>query len=75
VKEVYKAYPDWCQQNGECQMDSRNLSKELKQRGFQSKRSTDGYHYWLGLRLNSVFKMPIAGGEVKLSEAPTVYNA
>jgi putative DNA primase/helicase len=71
VKEVYQAYSDWCHQNGEHPMNSRNLSKELKQRGFQSERGTGGYYYWLGLGL----KMPISGEEVKLSEAARVYDA
>jgi putative DNA primase/helicase len=75
MKEVYKAYSDWCDQNGERPMTKGNLSKELKQRGFQSKRSTGGYHYWVGLGLNSTFRMPISGEEVKLSEAARVYDA
>jgi putative DNA primase/helicase len=70
-KKVYQAYSAWCQENGERPMNKRNLSKELKQRGFQNQRGTAGYHYWLGLGLN----MPIPAEEVKLSEAATVYNA
>jgi len=71
MKEVYKAYSEWCQQNGEHPMNSRNLSKELKRRGFQSERGTGGYYYWLRLGL----KIPVSGEEVKFSEANTVYDA
>jgi len=71
VKEVYQAYSDWCQQNGDRPINSRDLSRELKQRGFQSERGTRGYFYWIGLGL----KMPISGKEVKFSEANTVYDA
>jgi putative DNA primase/helicase len=70
-QKVYKAYSEWCQENRESQMTKRNLSNELKRRGFQSERGTGGYYYWLGLGL----KMPIPGEEVKFSGATTDYHA
>ena len=65
VKEVYDAYRQWCEQNGERPMSKNNLSNEFKRRGFQNKRGTGGLFYWVRLGL----KMPISGEGVKFSEA------
>jgi putative DNA primase/helicase len=64
-QRVYQAYSAWCEENGERPMSKNSLSKELKQRGFQSERGTGGYYYWVGLEL----KVPVSGEEVKFSEA------
>ena len=51
VRELYRAYTNWCYENGETPMKQRMLGKRLKERGFQQDRLNDGRFAWLGIKL------------------------
>jgi putative DNA primase/helicase len=55
VGELYKAYCEWAERNGEDTLTRRNLTTQLSGRGFSSIQGTGGYYYLrgLGVRANS----------------------
>jgi len=47
--ELYKAYVEWCETNGEKSIDNnRHFGKQLSERGFKPYRS-HGVRYWRGI--------------------------
>jgi putative DNA primase/helicase len=50
IRELFKAYQEWCEQNNEHAVSERFLGLRLKEMGFEQKRSSEA-RYWLGLGL------------------------
>jgi putative DNA primase/helicase len=50
IREMYKAYSDWCDENNEHAVSERFLSMRLKDLGFQQSRSAEA-RYWVGVGL------------------------
>jgi putative DNA primase/helicase len=50
---LYRAYVEWCGENGEHPMAQRNFGMRLTERGFQRKAGTGGYSFWHGLGLRT----------------------
>jgi putative DNA primase/helicase len=42
VSDFYKAYKDWCENNGEIPISGNKLAKKMKQRKFEKKRNSSG---------------------------------
>lgn len=53
AKNLYKAYVNWCEENGEHPLAQRNFGMRLTERGFTSQRGTAGRHFWQGIGLRS----------------------
>jgi len=52
VKELYKAYQDWCEENGEHPLSQRELGARLVERGYERFRGgKNGSYVWRGLGL------------------------
>jgi putative DNA primase/helicase len=51
--ELYAAYKDWCDQNGERPQSQNALGRKLKERGLEDEKSTGGKRVWLGIALQS----------------------
>jgi len=49
--KFYKAYLEWCKNNGEQSMSRIALSRKIKERGFTNNTGTGGYVYWAGVGL------------------------
>jgi putative DNA primase/helicase len=50
VRELFKAYQEWCTQNNEHACSERFLSMRLSEMGFQRTRTSEA-RYWAGLGL------------------------
>ncbi len=51
-KDLYKAYSNWCELNGEFQLKQNWFGRKLKEKGFTSKQlGTQRIRYWMGLDL------------------------
>jgi putative DNA primase/helicase len=50
IRELYKAYSDWCDENKEHAVSERFLSIRLKEIGFEQNRTAEA-RYWVGLAL------------------------
>ena len=50
IRELFKAYQEWCEQNNEHAVSERFLGLRLKEMGFEQKRSSEA-RFWLGLGL------------------------
>jgi putative DNA primase/helicase len=50
IRELFKAYEEWCDENNEHACSERFLSLRLKEIGFERTRSADA-RYWSGLAL------------------------
>lgn len=50
IRELFKAYQDWCDDNNEHAVSERFFGLHLKEMGFEQGRSADARH-WLGLGL------------------------
>jgi putative DNA primase/helicase len=50
IRELYKAYSDWCEENNEHAVSERFLSMRLKEIGYEQSRTSDA-RYWVGLAL------------------------
>jgi len=50
IRELFKAYQEWCEQNNEHAVSERFLGLRLKEMGFEQKRTSEA-RYWLGLGL------------------------
>ena len=48
--EMYSAYTEWCEQNGEKARSQRWLSMRLEERGYERKKTKTG-KIWRGIRL------------------------
>jgi putative DNA primase/helicase len=51
-KELYSAFRDWCEDNGERELSQNTLSKRLVDRGFKRTRVSSRERGWMGLRVN-----------------------
>lgn len=49
--DLYRAYSDWCEANGERPLAQRNLGMRLAERGFERRKSTGGTYWWYGIGL------------------------
>lgn len=52
VSGLYKAYVEWCEENGERPMNQRMFSKRMKERGYKQKKSTGGKRVWDGIGIS-----------------------
>jgi putative DNA primase/helicase len=50
IRELYKAYTDWCDENNEHAVSERFLSMRIKELGFEQTRTAEA-RYWSGLAL------------------------
>jgi len=50
--DLYKAYQQWCEDQGEYAAKVNRLSTYLMERGLDSYRATGGKRCWIGIRLN-----------------------
>jgi putative DNA primase/helicase len=50
IRELYKAYTDWCDDSNEHAVSERFLSMRLKEMGFEQTRTAEA-RYWVGLGL------------------------
>ena len=51
-KDLYQAYSNWCEQNGEFQLKQNWFGRKLKEKGFTSKQlGAKRVRYWIGLDL------------------------
>jgi len=50
IRELYKAYSDWCDENNEHAVSERFLSLRLKEIGFEQSRTAEA-RYWTGIAL------------------------
>ena len=53
IRELFKAYADWCDENNEHAVSERFFSLRLKEMGFEQSRTAEA-RYWteLGLKIN-----------------------
>ena len=53
IRELYKAYSDWCEENNEYAISERFFTMRLKEMGFQQSRTAEA-RFWtgVGLRIN-----------------------
>jgi len=49
--DLYRAYSEWCEANGERPLSQRNFGMRLTERGFERRRSTGGPFWWYGIGL------------------------
>ena len=52
IRELYKVYSDWCDENNEHAVSERFLSLRLKEMGFQQTRTAEA-RYWTGIALRA----------------------
>jgi putative DNA primase/helicase len=52
IREFYKAYTDWCDENNEHAVSERFLSMRLKEMGFEQGR-TAAERFWIGLTISN----------------------
>jgi putative DNA primase/helicase len=52
IREFFKAYQEWCEENNEHAVSERFLGLRMKEMGFERTRTADA-RYWLGLTLKS----------------------
>jgi putative DNA primase/helicase len=50
IRELFKAYQDWCDQNREHAVSERFLGLRLKEMGYEQKRTAEA-RYWVGIVL------------------------
>ena len=50
IRELYKAYSDWCDDNNEHAVSERFFSLRLKEMGFEQSRTADA-RFWMGVGL------------------------
>ena len=51
IRNVYKAYITWCEENGERPVSQRELGSRLVERGFERRRAHGGTWVWQGIGL------------------------
>jgi putative DNA primase/helicase len=51
IKELYKAYADWCDENKEHAVSERFFTLRLKEMGYEQKRTAEA-RYWSGIAIN-----------------------
>jgi putative DNA primase/helicase len=60
VQDVFKAYQAWCEESGEYAEGKRKFNSQLKERGFESRRSgPNGSYEWHGVKLLNYWKSAI----------------
>ena len=60
VQDLYRAYQVWCEEGGERAEGKRKFSSQLKERGFESRRSgPNGSYEWQKLQLLNFWKSAI----------------
>jgi putative DNA primase/helicase len=52
IRELYKAYADWCDENNEHPVSERFFSMRLKEIGFAQGRTADARH-WVGIQMRN----------------------
>jgi putative DNA primase/helicase len=50
IRELYKAYADWCDENNEHPVSERFFTLRLKEIGFEQRRTAEA-RFWIGLAL------------------------
>ena len=51
VADLYNAYVEWCESEGEEPLKKRSFGERLRDRGITQKKQTGGARFWLGIRL------------------------
>ena len=51
VADLYNAYVEWCEREGEEPLKKRSFGERLRDRGITQKKQTGGARFWLGIRL------------------------
>ncbi len=51
AKDLYQAYIDWCQEQGQEPLPQRSFGMQLTAQGFQRRRRGKGRHWWTGVGL------------------------
>ena len=51
VKDLYEAYTDWCETNGEKAIGKRTFGTKLRERDFDTYKATGGVRTWQGIGL------------------------
>jgi putative DNA primase/helicase len=52
IRELFKAYQDWCDENNEHAVSERFFSLRLKEMGFEQGRTADA-RFWVGISLRA----------------------
>jgi phage/plasmid-associated DNA primase len=52
IREMYKAYADWCDENNEHSVSERFFTMRLKDLGFQQTRTAEA-RYWIGIQMKN----------------------
>jgi putative DNA primase/helicase len=52
VGELYDAYSEWCESNGEEALGKRAFGERLRDRGLSQRKADKGLRRWVGMRLN-----------------------
>jgi putative DNA primase/helicase len=52
IRELFKAYQDWCEENNEHAASERFLSLRLKEMGYEKTRTAEA-RYWPGIALRT----------------------
>jgi putative DNA primase/helicase len=74
AQDLYKAYQMWAEENGERSEGKRKFSTQLKERGFESRRSgPNGSYEWQELQLLNFWKAAICR-KTELTEAKVTIN-
>jgi len=60
-QEVYRAYQQWCDTNGEHYSTSRFFGKRMRERGFETDRGNGGRKTWKGLKLCNPYPVYTSG--------------
>ena len=63
ASDLYAAYKEWCESNGERPSSQRALGMRLTERGFQRRRGTGGPYYWHGIGLRTLDSEPMNHSE------------
>ena len=51
ARDIYQAYGNWCERNGEKARSQKWLGSRLSKRGFQRKSASGGFSKWIGIGL------------------------
>ena len=70
-RDLYAAYTQWCEANGEQPLAQRTLGSTLLERGFTHKRGTGGARRWIGLGLLADVQSDASDATEAESEKPS----
>lgn len=71
ASELYKAYTQWAETNGERPMSQKVFGRRLTERGLGRGRGSAGRHYWVGIRISDPSDPSGPQGDVFSHSAPS----